>query len=288
MAAFVGIVFDGIAYGSLLFLISLGLSVTMGLMSFVNLAHGTFAMMGGFLCVELTRRADMPFLLTLPVVFVVVGLIGAALELLLYRRLYRRSHLDQVLFTIGLTFMAGAAATWFWGPSQQPVRLPGLLRGQITVLGIELGAYRLFLVAVGVAVTAALGLLVSRTRFGAQLRAAVDHRQAAMGVGVDVGLLFSFTFALGSGLAGLGGALAIDVLGLDPTFAIKYLVYFLVVVVVGGAGSLEGSLTAAVLLGVVDVAGKYYVPQIGSFIIYAAMVVLLVLFPAGLHGRRHV
>ena len=286
MGAFVGIVFDGIAYGSLLFLISLGLSVTMGLMNFVNLAHEMFAMMGGFLSIELTRRAGMPFLLTLPVVFLVVGLGGAALELVLYRRLYRRSHLDQVLFTIGLSFMAGAAATWVWGPSQQPVQLPAFLHGQITVLGIDLGTYRLFLVALVVAVTAAVGLLLARTRFGAQLRAAVDNQRAAAGVGINVGLLFSVTFALGSGLAGLGGALAIDVLGLDPTFGFKYLVYFLVVVVVGGAGSLKGSLIAAVLLGVVDVAGKYYVPQIGSFVIYAAMVGLLLVFPAGLHGRR--
>ena len=286
MGAFVGIVFDGVAYGSLLFLISVGLSVTMGLMNFVNLAHGMFAMMGGFLSIELTRRAGMPFLLTLPVVFLVVGLGGAALELVLYRRLYRRSHLDQVLFTIGLSFMAGAAATWVWGPSQQPVQLPAFLHGQITVLGIDLGTYRLFLVALVVAVTAAVGLLLARTRFGAQLRAAVDNQRAAAGVGINVGLLFSVTFALGSGLAGLGGALAIDVLGLDPTFGFKYLVYFLVVVVVGGAGSLKGSLIAAVLLGVVDVAGKYYVPQIGSFIIYAAMVGLLLVFPAGLNGRR--
>jgi branched-chain amino acid transport system permease protein len=285
LGAFVGIVFDGIAYGSLLFLISLGLSVTMGLMNFVNLAHGAFAMMGGFLCVELIRRG-MPFLATLPVIFVAVGLAGAVLERLLYRRLYRRSHLDQVLFTIGLSFMAAAAATWVWGPSQQPVELPGFLHGQISLLGIDLGAYRLFLVALVVAMTAGLGLFLNRTRFGAQLRAAVDNRQVAAGVGVNVGLLFSVTFALGSGLAGLGGALAIDVLGLDPTFAFKYLVYFLVVVVVGGAGSIRGSLVAAVLLGVVDVAGKYYVPQIGSFIIYAAMVVLLLFFPAGLHGRR--
>ena len=286
MAAFAGIVFDGIAYGSLLFLISLGLSVTMGLMNFVNLAHGTFAMLGGFLCVELTRRAGMPFLLTLPVVFVAVGLIGAALERVLYRRLYRRTHLDQVLFSIGLCFMAGAAATRVWGPSQQPVQLPAFLHGQVTLLGVDLGAYRLFLVALVVALTAALGLFLTRTRFGAQLRAAVDNQQAAAGVGINVGLLFSVTFALGSALAGLGGALAIDVLGLDPTFALKYLVYFLVVVVVGGAGSLKGSLVAAVLLGVVDVAGKYYVPQIGSFLIYAAMVALLLVFPAGLYGRR--
>src|SRR4029078_5918422 len=210
MGAFVGIAFDGIAYGSLLFLISVGLSVTMGLMNFVNLAHGTFAMLGGFLSIELTRRAGLPFLLTLPVVFVAVGLGGAVLELLLYRRLYRRSHLDQVLFTIGLSFMVGAAATWVWGPSQQPVQLPAFLHGQIRLLGIDLGAYRLFLVPLVVAVTAALGLFLARTRFGAQLRAAVDNQRAAAGVGVNVGLLFSATFALGSGLAALGRARRID------------------------------------------------------------------------------
>jgi branched-chain amino acid transport system permease protein len=286
VGAFVGIVFDGIAFGSLLFLISLGLSVTMGLMGFVNLAHGTFAMVGGFLCVELTRRLGIPFLLTLPIVFVAIGLWGAVLERLLYRRLYRRSHLDQVLFTIGIAFMTGAAATWVWGPSQQALQLPALLHGQITVLGVDVGTYRLFLIAVVVAISAGLGLFLAKTRFGAQLRAAVDNQQAAAGVGVNVGLLFSVTFALGSGLAGLGGALAIEALGLDPTFGFKYLVYFLVVVVVGGAGSLKGSLVAALLLGVVDVAGKYYVPQIGSFVIYAAMVALLITFPAGLYGRR--
>jgi branched-chain amino acid transport system permease protein len=182
--------------------------------------------------------------------------------------------------------MAGAAATWVWGPSQQPVVLPAFLHRQINVLGIDLGAYRLFLIVFVLAVTAALGLLVARTRFGAQVRAAVDNRKAAAGVGVNVSLLFTVTFALGSGLAGLGGALAIDVLGLDSGFATKILVYVLLVVVVGGAGSFKGSLVAALLLGVCDVAGKYYVPQIGGFIIYASMVVLLILFPAGLYGRR--
>jgi branched-chain amino acid transport system permease protein len=286
VGAFVGILFDGLAYGSLLFLISLGLSVTMGLMNFVNLAHGAFAMLGGFLCIELTRRLGMPFLLTLPVVFVAVGLTGAALERLLYRRLYARSPLDQVLFTIGFAFMAGAAATRVWGPSQQPVELPAFLRGQLT--GVRDRSRRL------PAVSRRAGGRDHRRagsvpRPDAVRRAAARRgRQPASGGrrGRQRRPLFSVTFALGSGLAGLGGALAIDVLGLDPTFALKYLVYFSVVVVVGGAGSIKGSLVAAVLLGVADVAGKYYVPQIGSFIIYAAMVALLIVFPAGLYGRR--
>jgi branched-chain amino acid transport system permease protein len=281
-----GVVFDGIAYGSLLFLISIGLSVTLGLMNFVNLAHGAFAMLGGYLCVMLMERAGLPFLATLPLAFVGLALVGALLERALYRRLYGAGALEQVLFSIGLTLVAVAATTFQFGSGQQPVQLPAFLRGQVQVLGLGLGRYRLFLVLLVLVLTAALQLLVDRTRFGAQVRAAVDNRAAAAGLGIDVDRVFTLTFALGAGLAGLGGALGIDVLGLDPTFAIKYLVYFLLVVTVGGAGSFRGPALAALGLGVLDVAGKYYVPQVGAFVIYAAMVVLLALFPAGLQGRR--
>jgi branched-chain amino acid transport system permease protein len=283
---FVGVLFDGLAYGSLLFLISIGLSVTMGLMNFVNLAHGAFAMLGGYVCVSLMARLGVPFLASLPIAFVVAALAGILLERTLYRRLYKASHLDQVLFSIGLTFMAIAAATYGWGPQQQPVILPFFLKGQVHVLGLDLGIYRLFLIAVVIVITLALGSLIERTRFGAQIRASVDNQQASAGLGINVDRIFALTFALGSGLAGLGGGLGIDVLGLDPTFPLKYMVYFLLVVTVGGAGSIKGSLTAALILGVFDVAGKYYVPQIGAFVIYVLMVILLVLFPVGLYGRR--
>ncbi|SFC93147.1 amino acid/amide ABC transporter membrane protein 1, HAAT family [Cupriavidus sp. OV038] len=286
IASFLGVLFDGLAYGSLLFLISIGLSVTMGLMNFVNLAHGAFAMLGGYVAVVLMNRAGVPFLAALPLAFLGAAAVGWLLERTLYRRLYRASHLDQVLFSIGLTFMAMAGATWLFGPGQQPVALPEFLIGQVQVAGIDLGAYRLFLIGVVVVITLALGWLVARTRFGAQVRAAVDHQQAARGLGINVERVFSLTFALGSGLAGLGGGLGIDVLGLDPAFPLKYMVYFLLVVAVGGAGSIRGSLLAAIVLGVADVAGKYYVPAVGAFVIYAMMVVLLVAFPAGLFGRR--
>ncbi|GAA0837725.1 branched-chain amino acid ABC transporter permease [Cupriavidus pauculus] len=286
IASLLGVLFDGVTYGSLLFLIGMGLSVTMGLMNFINLAHGAFAMLGGYLVVVAMNRFGVPFLAALPLAFAAAALAGGLFERTLYRRLYRASHLDQVLFSIGLTFMAMAGATWLFGPGQQPVTLPAFLLGQVRVGGLELGAYRLFLLAVVVVITLSLGWLVARTRFGAQVRAAVDNQQAASGLGIDVGRVFSLTFALGSGLAGLGGALGIDVLGLDPTFPLKYMVYFLLVVAVGGAGSIRGSLVAAIVLGVADVAGKYYVPEVGAFVIYAMMVLLLVAFPAGLYGRR--
>jgi branched-chain amino acid transport system permease protein len=282
----IGVLFDGLAYGSLLFLVSLGLSVQMGLMNFVNLAHGAFAMAGGYVCALAATRLGVPFLAALPLAFLAATLAGALLERLLYRRLYGASALDQVLFSIGLTLMSIAAATRLFGASQQPVRLPELLRGQLHFAGADFGIYRMFLIAVVAALTASLALLVGRTRFGAQLRAAVDDARVARGMGIDVDRVFTLAFALGSGLAGLGGALGIEVLGLDPTFPLKYMVYFLLVVVVGGAGTLAGPLVAAAILGVCDVAAKYYLPQLGAFAIYAVMVALLIAFPAGILGRR--
>ena len=286
IANVVGVLFDGIAYGSLLFIIAVGLSVTLGLMNFVNLAHGAFAMVGGYVCVVLMSDAGVPFLATLPVAFVAAAIVGLVLERTLYQRLYRASPLEQVLFSIGLVYMSIAGATYVFGSTQQPVSLPSYLRGQVHALGLDLGVYRLFLIVIVALLTLGLQLLLDRTRFGSQVRASVDNATAAAGLGINVSRVFAHTFALGSGLAGLGGGLGIDVLGLDPTFPLKYMVYFLLVVAVGGSGTIKGPLVAALILGVFDVAGKYFVPQVGGFIIYALMVALLIAFPAGLYGRR--
>ena len=279
------ILFDGVASGMLLFLISVGLSVTLGLMNFVNLAHGAFAMLGGYVCVLLLGRAGVPFLLTLPVVALVCAAAGVLLERTLYRRLYGASHLDQVLFSIGLVFMSISIAHFFFGAQQQPLTLPAFLRGQFKLPGIDVGVYRLFLVAVGLAVAAGLQWMLTRTRFGAALRASVDNARAARGLGIDVDRVFSVAFGLGSALAGLGGALGVEALGMDPEFPVKYIVYFLIVVAVGGSGNILGSLYASLLIGVADVVGKYYLPQVGAFVIYAVMVLTLIVRPQGLFGR---
>ncbi|HEX7749270.1 MAG TPA: branched-chain amino acid ABC transporter permease [Bordetella sp.] len=281
------IFFDGIALGMLLFLISVGLSVTLGLMNFVNLAHGAFAMLGGYACTILLNRYGVPFLATLPVAMIVPAIAGVILERTLYRRLYAASDLDQVLFSIGLVFMAVAAAHYFFGSQQQPLHLPAYLSGQIHLPGLDIGVYRLFLVVVGLVVAVSLQWSVIKTSFGARLRASVDNQRVARGMGIDVDRVFSLTFALGSALAGLGGALGVQMLGLDPEFPVRYLVYFLIVVSVGGNGNILGSLYAGILLGVADVVGKYYVPQIGAFIIYAVMVATLIFRPHGLFGRAH-
>ena len=280
------VLFDGIASGVLLFLISVGLSVTLGLMNFVNLAHGAFAMLGGYVCVVLLGRMGVPFLATLPVVVIVSAGVGVVLERTLYRRLYGATHLDQVLFSIGLVFVSISTAHFFFGAQQQPLQLPPMLSGQFHLPGgLDVGVYRLFLIIIGLALAFALQWMVAGTQFGAKLRAAVDNPRAARGLGLDVDRVFAITFALGSALAGLGGALGVEMLGLDPEFPVRYIVYFLIVVAVGGSGSILGSLYASLILGICDVAGKYYVPQIGAFVIYLVMVVTLIFRPQGLFGR---
>ena len=284
------ILFDGVAYGMLLFILAVGLAVTMGLMNFINLAHGAFAMAGGYITVLLMQRLDVPFLACLPLAFAGAALMGALLERTLYRPMYNKPHLDQVLFSIGLVFMAVASVDYFLGSSQQNIHLPAWLKGR-TEIGSDpfmlgMGHYRLFIVAVCAALTVALQYVLTKTRFGSRLRAAVDDQRVAAGLGINVNLVFLSTFAVGSGLAGLGGALGAEVLGLDPTFPLKFMVYFLIVVAVGGTSSITGPLLAALLLGIADVAGKYYIPKLGAFIVYCLMIAILIWRPQGLFVRK--
>jgi branched-chain amino acid transport system permease protein len=286
MPSVFGVLFDGFAYGMLLFLMSVGLSVTLGMMNFVNLAHCSFAMLGGYVAITLMNAFGWPFLATLPVAFIAAAAASVVLERIFFRRFYNSSDLDQCLLTIGIVFVSIATAAYIYGTDQQPMQLPPYLRGSIAVMGLDLPVYRLFLIATALLITVVLVVTVETTRFGAQVRAAVNNQRMARGLGINVDGLFAATFALGSGLAGLGGALAIAMLGLDPQFALTYLIYVLIVVSVGGLGSISGSFAAAMLLGFSDMAGKYYVPSIGAFLIYLVMIALLMWRPAGLFGRR--
>jgi branched-chain amino acid transport system permease protein len=284
------ILFDGIAYGMLLFILGVGLAVTMGLMNFINLAHGAFAMVGGYITILLMQRLGVPFLVCLPLAFLGSALLGAVLERTLYRPLYHKPHLDQVLFSIGLTFMAVASVDYFVGSSPQILQLPDWLKGR-TEWGdgpwmLGMGHYRLFIIAICAALTVALQYVLTKTRFGSRLRASVDDQRVAAGLGINVNVVFLTTFAMGSGLAGLGGALGADVLGMDPSFPLKFMIYFLIVVAVGGTSSITGPLLAALLLGIADVAGKYYIPKLGAFIVYSLMIVILVWRPQGLFVRK--
>jgi len=285
------LLFDGVAYGMLLFILAVGLCVTMGLMNFINLAHGAFAMLGGYITVALMQRHGVPFLVCLPLAFLASAAMGALLERTLYRPMYQKPHLDQVLFSIGLAFMAVASADFLMGSQQQIMQLPDWLRGRTELFAdtpfvLGMGHYRLFIIAVCAALTVGLQYVLSATRFGSRLRASVDDARVASGLGIHVNVVFAATFAVGSGLAGLGGALGAEVLGLDPTFPLKFMVYFLIVVAVGGTTSITGPLLAALLLGIADVAGKYYIPKLGAFIVYALMIAILIWRPQGLFVRQ--
>jgi branched-chain amino acid transport system permease protein len=281
----VSILFDGLAYAMFLFVVSVGLSVTMGLMGFVNLAHGAFAMAGGYLVVTLTQSWGVPFVLALAIAFVVIGAVSVVFERTLYARLYKAGELDQVLLTIGLSFMAIAAYTYYYGPIPKSVPLPGWLEGQVDLGFRSFPAYRAFIIVIGAALIAILWYGFERTKLGAKIRAAVDNRRMAQSVGINVDRLFTVTFALGSGLAALGGGIAIQLFGLNPSFALVYLVLFLIVVAVGGLGSVKGTLLAALVLGIFDTGGKYLYAEAGGFFVYAITVLILLVRPAGFYAR---
>jgi branched-chain amino acid transport system permease protein len=285
VSALVSILFHGLAYAMILYIISVGLSVTMGLMGFGNLAHGVFAMAGGYVTVMLMNIYGVPFGLALLSAFIIVALLSVILERTLYVRLYGAGELEQVLFTIGLVFMSVAVVRKVWGPLPQPIALPAMLSGQIDLGFRAFPTYRTFLIGTGSVLIVLLWLGVDRTNFGARLRAAVDNRRMAESLGINTSRLFTLTFALGSGLAALGGGLGADILAIYPGYAMEYLVYFLMVVAVGGLGSIRGPFVAALLLGIGDTACKYLVPQLGAFFIYLAMIGLLLWRPAGLFGR---
>ena len=286
MTALLTILFNGLAYGVLLFIIAVGLSVTMGMMQFVNLAQVSFSMLGGYVMVTVMDSLGIPFLASLPLAFIAVALFSVILERIVLRHFYDTDDLTQVLLTLGLVFMSISAVAFIWGPSFRPVTVPAWLSGQEPVLGLMLERYRIFLLVAGALLAAGLVLGLERTRFGAMVRACVDNRRAASGSGMNTSAVFALTFALGGGLAGLGGALSANLLSLDPNFPLRYLVYVLIVVSVGGMGNIFGSLIAALLIGVADVVGKYYLPEAGGVFIYLLTGVIMMWRPQGLLGRK--
>ncbi len=280
------VLLGGLSAGMVLFIVSVGLSVTMGLMGFINLAHGAFAMLGGYVIVLAMNTAHFSFASALAIGFVVIAAVSAAFERIFYARLYRAAELEQVLFTIGLIYVFIASITLIVGPESQPLLLPEMLRGQINLGIVQYRAYSIFLIVVGTLIVIALWLSFERTRIGAQIRAAVDNRRMAESIGINVDRLFTITFAFGSGMAALGGGLGAEFLGLDPQYPLKYLVYFLIVVAVGGLGRVTGVFYAALLIGVLDFVLKRYIPKGGTMFIYVLTILLLLWRPQGLLRRK--
>ena len=286
MAILLTTLFNGIAYGMLLFVMAVGLSITLGMMRFVNLAHVSLCMAGGYVTVTAMAQLGLPFLATLPLAFVVVGLLAVVLERTLLRHFYGADDLTQVLLTIGLVFMSVSTAAYLFGATFRPVDVPSWLSGQLPVLGLTLERYRLFIVSVGAVITLAILFGLERTRFGAMVRACVDNRRVATACGLNTEWLFAITFAVGGGLAGLGGAMAANLVGLDPNFPFRYLVYMLIVVSLGGAGTVLGTLAASLAIGIADVATKYYLPVAGGSIVYLVTVGVMLWRPGGLMGQK--
>jgi branched-chain amino acid transport system permease protein len=286
LADFAGILFGGLAAGTVLFIVSVGLSVTMGLMGFINLAHGAFAMFGGYVIVLAMNRAHFGFAAALALGFSGTAALSVMLERFFYRRLYRSGELDQVLFTIGLIFIFIAAITIVVGPESQTLELPPALGGQLNLGFVQYRTYSIFLIVVGFLIALGIWLTFERTRIGAQIRATVDNRRMAESLGIDVDRLFTITFAFGSGMAALGGGLGAEFLGLDPQYPLKYLVYFLIAVSVGGLGRVIGVYYAALLLGVLDFVLTLYLPKGGTIFIYALTILILLARPQGLFGRK--
>lgn len=285
MQTFANILIDGTAYGMVLFVIAVGLSVTLGLMRFINLSHGAFAMLGGYAAALLTREVGWNFWLSMPLAVIATGMLGAVFEALVLRHLYRRSELEQVLFTIGLTFFLIATVNALAGPQVQLIALPSLLAQPVDLGFRTLPAQRLLVILAGLSVAAGAVWVIARTRFGIWLRAAVDHPDTAASLGIPIRTVQCASFAVGTALAGLGGVLGAELMPLEPYYALKYQVLVLVVVAVGGMGSIAGSLVAALALGTVETASKYLASDWGSLFFFLAMAVLLAWRPKGILTR---
>lgn len=285
MGLAVDIAFQALAYASVLYLISVGLSVTLGLMGFVNLAHGVFAMAGGYLAAVAIRSYGVHWGAMLIVAPLVVAVLAAVMERLLYARLYARTELDQVLFSIGLIFVAGALARLLFGPLMLPMALPPALTQNIQIGNFGFYAYKVVVIGIGALTAVGILLALERTRFGAMIRAAVENRGMAESIGLRTSTIFTATFAFGGALGALGGILGSDVFGLNPAYGFDVLVYMQIVVAVAGLGTLRGSFIAALLVGLVQTLSAYFVPAFGTIILYLGVFMLLLLRPRGLFGR---
>ena len=272
----------GVSYGLVLCLIALGLVITMGLMRVVNLAHGAFAAIGGYLAISLMQRAGWPYALALVASVAAVTVLGVVAERLLYVRLYKRADLDQVLVTIGLNFIVIALLSMSFGPNIVQIELPDYLKGNVNLGFRDFELYRIVSAGICLFVIGALWWVFEKTSVGARLRAAVDNRGMAQAMGMNVPLLFSATFALGCGLAALGGVLAAPMLPIEPMWPFKYLVLVLVIVALAGHGQVRASIVVALIVGIVETAGRYLLPQFGAFFIYVLLIALMVLRPHGL------
>ncbi len=275
----------GLSYGLVLFAISIGMVITMGLMKVTNLAHGAFAALGGYLTVALMTNAGIDFAIAVVISTIVVSLFGVVVERLLISRLYGKPDLDQVLVTLGFNFLVMGCLTLLFGPNVYPITLPEYLRGNVD-LGIRtFEVYRVFVIAFGLVLVLILWGIFDKTNFGAKLRAAVDNRGMASAMGINVNRLYVVAFGLGSALAAVGGSVGAAMLPMEPFYPLKYLILVLVVVALSGFGNIRASIGVSIIVGLVETAGRFLVPQYGSYVIYVLLIVLIVWRREGLFAK---
>lgn len=274
---------NGISFGALLFILAAGLSLIFGMMDVVNLAHGAFYMLGAYITLTVVQGTGQfwPALVLAPLP---IGVLGLIIEPVFLRRL-RGRHLEQVLLTIGISLVIADLIGLTWGREIRSIPAPAGLDRSISVMGGDYPVYRLFVIAFGVALAAALAVVHRRSRVGALIRAGVDDAPMLAALGVDTDRLFAITFAVGAALAGLAGVIAAPVFGIYPGMDVDYLIYSLIVVVVGGLGTLSGAVAGAGLVGPVDTFGRVLFPQFALALIFAIMALVLLIRPTGLLGR---
>ena len=287
MTTILSIAIDALAFGMVLFIISVGLSVMMGLVRVVNLAHGAFAMIGGYIASAMLVDAGAGFALSLLVAVAGTIAILMPVEYLLYRRIYRNADaFTQILMTIGLTFLIIGIANTAFGPTSKPIPLPAALSGPLDIGFRSVPAHYLLVICCGALTALALWFLLEKTQFGTRIRASVDNAAMAEALGIRTEILYAAAFALAVGLAALGGVLGAQLLPIEPYYALRYMVVFLVVVSVGGAGSILGAIAASLILGLASTLGKYLAPEYGDFFFYLTVILVVFVFPHGLFGAK--
>ena len=275
---------NGLSYGVLLFLLSVGLTLIFGMLDVVNLAHGSFYMLGAYAGLTLIGVTNN-FWLALAIAPLAVGVIGVLIERGCLRPLYRRGPLDQVLLTFGLIYLFEDLVKWVWGGKIRSIPPPDLFSGSVTLWGATVPSYRLFVIVFGLVMAVVLWLLIERTRLGAIIRAGVFDAEMAAGLGINIQRVFTGVFAFGAALAGLSGVIAGPIQSAQPPMGATILIPALIVVVVGGLGSLKGSLVGSLIIGQAETFGKVWLPGASMLMIYVVMAAIVLLRPHGLFGR---
>jgi len=278
-------VLNGVAFGLLIFLLATGLTLIFGMMDVINLAHGSFYMIGAYVGLSIVRSTNN-FWLALLIAPLVVAALGLLVESGLLRRLYNRVQLDQVILTFGLAYMISDIVKWIWGADIRSIPPPGNLEGATQFLGNFYPTYRLFVIGVGILIALLLWVMQKRTRIGAIIRAGVADKEMVSGLGINVGLVFTGVFTFGVALAAFSGVVAGPILGLYLGMDSDTLIIALIVVVVGGLGTLTGAFWGGLLIGLADTFGKVLIPEFALFLTFAVMALVLLVRPSGLFGRK--